>query len=404
MSEKNLSIFKSVAVSAVVNWQLKYDERYAGDTEKQYDAARQYVASHTPSEIVEGRDGIWGIGQDSLTSIATGIRILGEKMGMPELTQWSDADIKRMITEEDLQLEQALERAGSHYKGNISKDIVDTLEQIHDAWVENPSNSDKYFKRDKKYQYLPLEFMGWAEAQSDMVFLEPVIQASGCKLDMGSVKKEFETREAQLVHDLIKDGVVHAFETYQPIQGRPDIIKHVLENEEVQNRITEQAQEKAGARGTAANAAAQQKEVARANADTVLTLLKTHVLRETAFAALDILKKGGAETLSLKEKADVGILALSGIMDKRNETPGFTNQEEFERFKEVLQDLGIDNNMLEQNPELQEKQQETYLKARLLMVVSNCESYQEVNNKFSEIEEKELDRDNREEQGHSQAD
>ena len=69
--------------------------------------------------------------------------------------------------------------------------IADTMEDVHDNWVE--SNAGVFFtkKADRKqqYQYLPLELIGWDEAKSDLLFIKPIIHTIGGYADEAEIKE-----------------------------------------------------------------------------------------------------------------------------------------------------------------------------------------------------------------------
>ena len=43
--------------------------------------------------------------------------------------------------------------------------VVSVLSSIHDGWVKD--NQKKFFARDKKYQHMPIELIGWKEAKEN---------------------------------------------------------------------------------------------------------------------------------------------------------------------------------------------------------------------------------------------
>ena len=47
--------------------------------------------------------------------------------------------------------------------------VLNMLSAVHDGWVKD--NSKKFFARDKKYQHLPLELIGWKEVEADLLFI-----------------------------------------------------------------------------------------------------------------------------------------------------------------------------------------------------------------------------------------
>lgn len=59
-------------------------------------------------------------------------------------------------------------------RADAEKMVLSVLSTIHDGWVKD--NQKKFFARDKKYQHLPIELIGWKEAKSDLLFLKPMLE------------------------------------------------------------------------------------------------------------------------------------------------------------------------------------------------------------------------------------
>ena len=70
------------------------------------------------------------------------------------------------------------------------------MEAVHDGWVED--NVKLFFTekadRGQQYQYLPLEFIGWDEAKSDLLFIKPIIHSIGGYADEAEIKEECNKR------------------------------------------------------------------------------------------------------------------------------------------------------------------------------------------------------------------
>ncbi len=58
---------------------------------------------------------------------------------------------------------------------------VVTLLYVHDMWVKN--HPEMFNAREKKYQHLPGELIGWNELSTDLIFLKPIFESLGGKVD-----------------------------------------------------------------------------------------------------------------------------------------------------------------------------------------------------------------------------
>ena len=54
--------------------------------------------------------------------------------------------------------------------------IISVLSEIHDGWVRDHEYRFAEEGRDKKYQHMPLELIGFKEAKIDLLFLSPILE------------------------------------------------------------------------------------------------------------------------------------------------------------------------------------------------------------------------------------
>ena len=64
-------------------------------------------------------------------------------------------------------------------------DQIDVLFAVHDGWVRD--YPQKFMARDKKYQHMPSELIGWDEAKLDLLFVAPIIE----KINRDHVNEEY---------------------------------------------------------------------------------------------------------------------------------------------------------------------------------------------------------------------
>ena len=81
------------------------------------------------------------------------------------------------------------------------KNILNVLSIVHDNWVKN--NPDNFFKpgRNRERQFVTLELLDWAEVQNDLVFLKPILEATGIEIDLEKLKKEFDMMQEKYMVD-----------------------------------------------------------------------------------------------------------------------------------------------------------------------------------------------------------
>lgn len=60
-------------------------------------------------------------------------------------------------------------------------DQIDILFAVHDGWVRD--NPEKFMAREKKFQHMPSELVGWKEMEKDMLFVGPIVEAINGPID-----------------------------------------------------------------------------------------------------------------------------------------------------------------------------------------------------------------------------
>jgi len=106
------------------------------------------------------------------------------------------------------QLQKAIQGDGKN------KSILSILSTIHDSWVRN--NSDNFLKpgRNKERQFVPLQMLNWGEVESDLLFLKPILEASGIEIDEEQLKQEHELQQQEY---MIDNGIL----------SHEDLVKHL---------------------------------------------------------------------------------------------------------------------------------------------------------------------------------
>ena len=129
-------------------------------------------------------------------SMMHAVNAIGKNLGLndEEIARFADEIFGRTDSAE---MSDRLHKALiSTTQNNMSKLVVDTMEAVHDGWVEDNAKIflTKKADRGQQYQYLPLELIGWEEAKSDLLFIRPIIHQIGGYVDEAEVKEECNKR------------------------------------------------------------------------------------------------------------------------------------------------------------------------------------------------------------------
>lgn len=107
-----------------------------------------------------------------------------------------------------------------------------SIQRIHDHWVmEHAEQFVNPKDVDGKYQHLPLQMIGWKEAQYDLMFLSPVLDSIdldvntyGLHLFFDKKVKEFYekngfvTLDGQILTEKVADAIMKGKEFYPPLK------------------------------------------------------------------------------------------------------------------------------------------------------------------------------------------
>ena len=127
--------------------------------------------------------------------------------------------------------------------------IMSTLFEVHDAWVRN--NSKKFNSRDKKYQHMPSELIGWKEVKADLLFVKPIFEAMGIEVNEEELEKVYNARVKEFFlknnirnkEDLAK-LISKGKEFYPPLEGYGETLKSIENPEFVRDVIIPSIEEK----------------------------------------------------------------------------------------------------------------------------------------------------------------
>lgn len=195
--EKNLTannnVYREIAKNALKNWNGLSDEE-----------ASERVSDASVEEL-EGQV----YAGDSINAAISGIGNALQARGV----DWKSGEaLKDSVLEGEKddatfsRLSECLERVDD--KEDF---VIDVLSDIHKNWSE--TNLKKYSdekRRNKQYQFLPLELIGNKEARADLLFLEPILNAG----NFGSehFQEQLDQRYTERQNEFLERNNLHKFE------------------------------------------------------------------------------------------------------------------------------------------------------------------------------------------------
>ena len=133
-------------------------------------------------------------------------------------------------------------------RSNVENMVLSVLSTIHDGWVKD--NQKKFFARDKKYQHMPIELIGWKEAKSDLLFLKPMLEemhimefypylSTEEDLESAYNKRVQAFLEENGITDVSKlsEQISKGAEFYPALEGQEDIIKALQDTKFVEEQV-----------------------------------------------------------------------------------------------------------------------------------------------------------------------
>ena len=245
-----LGIYREVAATAIQNWYLWSMSPEEGERE-----ARRIASTESVSEMEESKEhGVWG--KSSITAaIESLVKHLGSSKSAEEL-------VSAIYEERDEEVAEGLQTVKNSI--NINRLIVNVLRDVHDQWCID--NAKKFFAegRNKQFQHLPLELIGWKEAKLDLVFLRPIFQKLGIEIDEKALEEEYKQAQGEFLkaHGLIsKEAVKEYVAGGEYLEGLAKSLPEGHGKKEVLERSVEALREggevvvdKAGTKATAVEA------------------------------------------------------------------------------------------------------------------------------------------------------
>ena len=149
-----------------------------------------------PQNLEEAKGITWG---SEISSIKGIVKVLGLSTEMEE-KMMQDVYESDTISPE---IAKEIQKRIIGITGTANPNIIKMLSTVHDEWVRNnPNNFMKETekgRRNKEYQFVPLELLSWKEAKSDLLFLKPILEASGIDIDEKQVEEQFEIAQKEFL-------------------------------------------------------------------------------------------------------------------------------------------------------------------------------------------------------------
>ena len=244
--------FREVAAKALYEW--NYKGKMDDDSAKKQ--AREDAEKMSFEEIRAS------IGDDSIDSINYGmygiVKTLADA-GIPltdmEIDQYRTAVFNGPENDEIFKI------VGEKIKkiDNQTSLIISALREIHDGWVADHENKfvvddreDPKNRKEKRFQHMPTELIGLIETKKDLVFLGPILAASGIEIDDATleaayndaVMKFLAENDIKSTEDLIAKIQTGA-QFYPALEGQDPITTKLADPEFVRTVIIPQI-EKSG--------------------------------------------------------------------------------------------------------------------------------------------------------------
>lgn len=214
--------YRKVAEKALYEWDYQYSME---DQEAALKRAHE-DAETLAFEDLESKVYATGSMNYAIEGIAKYLKEQGVELTPDEIEQYSKAVFEGPENADVLKtVEEKIKTVGEP-----DKLVVATLSNIHDGWVKDNAKKFTQEGRNKQYQHMPIELIGWKEAKLDLLFLRPILEASGVEINEEtlesayneSVMKYFEDKGITSTADL--QALIQQGESFYPsLQGQDSI-------------------------------------------------------------------------------------------------------------------------------------------------------------------------------------
>ena len=241
------TVYKQIAKEALMNWNGLSEEEATNEVRE---ASNEELESqiYAQGSIDYALKGIqkWGneLGHKRLNNI--NINVIGdsdiEDIKFAIMNSSVDSKIFWEFKEKKLW-------PGYDYEGDLRNDLTLTaLSYIHDGWVKD--NEKKFMSRDKKYQHMPIELIGWDEAKSDLLFLRPILKSMGINPSDKELEKAYDNRVKDFFREKgitdisqLQGEISKGAEFYPAWEGQNDILQEISNPQFISEELIPSIQE-----------------------------------------------------------------------------------------------------------------------------------------------------------------
>lgn len=124
----------------------------------------------------------------------------------------------------------------------VNNVIMDTLFHVHDGWVQD--NVKKFNAREKKHQHMPSELIGWKEVKADLLFVKPIFETAGLKVNDEELEKIYNDRVKEIFLSRgiktarnLSNSITQGEEFYPALKGYGDILVTINDPDYVDEKI-----------------------------------------------------------------------------------------------------------------------------------------------------------------------
>ena len=173
--------YQNVAKAALINWNGLSEEE-----------ANSKIQNETVQEL-EGQ--VYAMGSIKYAVVGIAKQVL---LNEEETIKFFDAVVNGPENAEVLGL------VSEKVKDFSEDQKLDVLSTIHDGWVTDNSSEKTFNKkvdRQQLRQYAPLELIGWNEVRSDLLFLNPVLEAVGVSVNEEVLSQAYHERVSNYMEE-----------------------------------------------------------------------------------------------------------------------------------------------------------------------------------------------------------
>lgn len=179
--EAMATAYQNVAKAALINWNGLSEEE-----------ANSKIQNETVQEL-EGQ--VYAMGSIKYAVVGIAKQVL---LNEEETIKFFDAVVNGPENAEVLGL------VSEKVKDFSEDQKLDVLSTIHDGWVTDNSSEKTFNKkvdRQQLRQYAPLELIGWNEVRSDLLFLNPVLEAVGVSVNEEVLSQAYHERVSNYMEE-----------------------------------------------------------------------------------------------------------------------------------------------------------------------------------------------------------